>query len=248
MTESNKERRARVANDIRVKASPIRMPLNEFNDRYRGRQVIGTYAQREEVEKITQEMFCDECMKSVTPQVADGPTEGTLLHVTIEDDPLGNFWKLATMRCHHCGFHEHVPLTTPQFSPDDIGSGRNIAGSLLRTGSFTPGPTLAPDPYLIELSKMQAAHAQQVAQAQMAQSLGSMHGMAGQQNAQAIRRQTATEIQAKMQAAQQRMEMMAQRADNHLADALRYGFGADGSAEAEKTSRMRAMFDRLMGK
>lgn len=107
-------RRRETANRIRVKASPARMGRAEFDSRYMERNVI---ISREEIEARCQEMFCDACAE---PYGTAGAMLLRTLHVSIEDDPLRNFWKLARLKCFGCGFEEYVPLDRPKFdNPTD---------------------------------------------------------------------------------------------------------------------------------
>lgn len=133
MTEEQKERRRKQANAIRVLASPMHMPLEEFEKRFIDRWIIADMKARDEVERTTQEMFCDECLSPI-PNTA-GIT-ANVLHVTIENDPLRNFWMLATMRCYGCGFEEIVPLGQPEFTADDF-----------NMGVSTPAPIFGPPPF-----------------------------------------------------------------------------------------------------
>jgi hypothetical protein len=115
MTEERKERRARQANAIRVKASLPRMPMEEFDCRYKQPYFVANHTSLAATEFLTQEMFCEECM-----QPAHGGLAAHVLYVTIENDPLRNFWKLATLHCYGCGFEEIVPLSEPKFTPSDF--------------------------------------------------------------------------------------------------------------------------------
>jgi hypothetical protein len=90
--------------------------MEEFKRHYQKRHVIIDEKAREALEQATQEMFCDEC----TEPMPHGGMSAHILHVAINDDPLGNFWKLATMRCYGCGLEEHVPLDKPIFDPKDF--------------------------------------------------------------------------------------------------------------------------------
>lgn len=112
----HQERRRKQVNAIRVKASPQRMSSEEFKRQYKEPHVIFNADMRDEEEKQRQEMFCDECL---VPMQHNG-IKAYLLHVTIEDDPLRNFWKLATLRCYGCGFTEIVPLDKPQFTSEEL--------------------------------------------------------------------------------------------------------------------------------
>jgi RNase P subunit RPR2 len=116
MTDETKARRRTQANAIRVLASPARLPMEEFKRHYQKRHVIIDEKAREAMEQATQEMFCDEC----TEPMPHGGMSAHILHVSINDDPLGNFWKLATMRCYGCGLEEHVALDKPVFDPKDF--------------------------------------------------------------------------------------------------------------------------------
>lgn len=53
-SEDPKARRVRVANKIRIKASPLRMPVDDFNRMFRSPQVIPAASMREEIETATQ--------------------------------------------------------------------------------------------------------------------------------------------------------------------------------------------------
>ncbi len=114
MTDDAKTRRRETANRIHVKASPVRMSREEFQERFVRQQVV---IDLPGVENTCQEMFCGECAK---PYGDKGALLVRQLHVTIDDDPLKNFWKLATLKCFGCGFSEIVPLETPNFSSLDI--------------------------------------------------------------------------------------------------------------------------------
>jgi RNase P subunit RPR2 len=116
MTDETKQRRRTQANAIRVLASPARLPMEEFKRHYQKRHVIIDEKARDAIEQSTQEMFCDECIEPMP----HGGMSAHILHVAIDNDPLGNFWKLATLRCYGCGFEEHVPLDKPIFEPKDF--------------------------------------------------------------------------------------------------------------------------------
>jgi hypothetical protein len=201
--EETKARRVAVANKIRVKASPLRMPLDEFNATFKERQVLADAKQRDEMESATQQMFCDACLTENLDNF--GRLEGTLLHVRMEDDPLGNFWKLATMRCFNCGFHEHVPLTRPEFDPNQLAS---AAGGLLGRQDFTAGVVCAPDEYLEEMRRQaEVQMRQQTAAKVQAQQAANQQRMAALQNQLAHRgwNMTATELRARMNASLSQM-------------------------------------------
>lgn len=83
------------------------MTVEEFNDTFIEPFVL---LDRATYERTTQTMLCDNCAEAYGD---GGAVLIRRLHVTIEDDPLGNFWKLAQLRCHVCGFNEHVPLDKP---------------------------------------------------------------------------------------------------------------------------------------
>jgi hypothetical protein len=171
MTEEPQARRRRVANKIRIKASPLRMPIDDFNRTFRQPQVIPAESMREQIEEHSQQMFCDCCIRHADIGTQAGALEGTVLHVTIEDDPLRNYWKLATLRCYNCGFQEMVALDTPTFNPGE--ADKLTAGGLLGGRDFATGIVSAPDPYVAEYTKRieaeQKRQAQAKAQAQMAQ-------------------------------------------------------------------------------
>lgn len=131
MTDETKARRRTQANAIRVLASPARLPMEEFKRHYQKRHVIIDEKAREALEQATQEMFCDEC----TEPMPHGGMSAHILHVSINDDPLGNFWKLATMRCYGCGLEEHVPLDKPVFDPKDF----NDIGMMPDATPLAPG-------------------------------------------------------------------------------------------------------------
>lgn len=188
MTEEPQARRRRVANKIRVKASPVRMPIDDFNRTFRQPQVIPVASMREQIEEQSQQMFCDCCIKHADIGTQAGALEATVLHVTIEDDPLRNYWKLATLRCYGCGFQEMVALDTPQFDPGEVN--KLTARGLLGGQDFATGIVSAPDPYVAEYTarieaeqkrqteaKMRAQMAQM--QAKQASALQQLQGLSG---------------------------------------------------------------------
>jgi RNase P subunit RPR2 len=163
MTEEQKERRRKQANAIRVLASPVHMPMEEFQNRYLKQHFLISNVARRTIEHSTQHMFCDECVEE-----QHGGLALRYLHVTIEDDPLRNFWKLATMRCYGCGFEEIIPLERPAFAPDDF----NTVG-VMSPGHIVPyKPTLTSqivnDPWTQEYEHQRQVFAQQAQAAQAA--------------------------------------------------------------------------------
>lgn len=116
MSEENKEYRRKQANAIRIRASVVHMPLDAFQKKYQQRHVVTTRDEFERIERITGELFCNECVEVA----AYGLITAHLLHATIEADPLKNFWRLCTVQCYGCGFNEIIALDKPMFTAEEL--------------------------------------------------------------------------------------------------------------------------------
>lgn len=254
MTETNKERRVRVANKIRVLASPLRMPREQFEHRYMQRELLASPEARDQLENTTQEMFCDECVKPGP----HGSIEVAPLHVLIEDDPLQNFWKIATLRCFCCGFNELVPLSKPDFSadPDPSMNLGNIQAMPAHSHSLTgmgANPLLgAAVPFSVWDHERQVQFAERAAKrnAQLAaQKQQATMAQLKQFQQERKAKVSATEIEMRMRQAQRALDRAAQQMDSHAVDAIRYQMEQMGRQMAEENSpkEVESIFKRIFG-
>lgn len=110
--ESKAFRRERIVK-IKPRMGFDGMPLSQFYREYM-RPFVVPYANLARWEEKQQVMACPACIESYSV----GMLKVWKLQALSEDDPLGNFAMLVTVRCHHCKFEEIIPVDHPTSKVD----------------------------------------------------------------------------------------------------------------------------------
>ena len=113
-TDQAKElRRARLLK-IKPKAARVMLTESEFHKEYVEYRFV-SLEHLVELEETNNIMFCPACAQPVNNVMA----KRRVLHVSYDDDVLGNYPLIATVKCQGCEWEEMIPVVKQELTDDD---------------------------------------------------------------------------------------------------------------------------------
>lgn len=106
-------RRARLLK-VKPKAAPMMLTESEFNREYVEYRFV-SIENLVNLEEANNVMFCPACAKDVNTAMG----KRRVLHISYEDDPLGNFPLIAVAKCQGCEWEEMIPVVKQELSQDE---------------------------------------------------------------------------------------------------------------------------------
>ncbi len=118
MTDYNSDqakelRRARLLT-IKPKAAPMMLNESAFNREYVEYRFVAV-EQLANLEEANNIMFCPACAKDLNTVMV----KRRVLHVSYEDDPLGNFPLIAVAKCQGCEWEEMIPVVKQELQQEE---------------------------------------------------------------------------------------------------------------------------------
>ena len=133
-------RRARLLK-VKPKAAPMMLTESEFNREYTEYRFV-SIEHLTNLEEANNVMFCPACAKDVNTAMG----KRRVLHISYEDDPLGNFPLIAVAKCQGCEWEEMIPVVKQELSQDEQTLLRRFHRAALKTRGFGGVTSSVPDP------------------------------------------------------------------------------------------------------
>lgn len=133
-------RRARLLK-VKPKAAPMMLTESEFNREYVEYRFV-SIENLVNLEEANNVMFCPACAKDVNTAMG----KRRVLHISYEDDPLGNFPLIAVAKCQGCEWEEMIPVVKQELTQDEQTLLRRFHRAALKTRGFGGVPSSVPDP------------------------------------------------------------------------------------------------------
>lgn len=99
---------------IKPKAAPMMLTESEFNREYIEYRFVAL-EHMPDLEEGNNVMFCPACAKDVNNVMG----KRRVLHISYEDDVLGNFPLIAVAKCQGCEWEEMIPVVKQEISSED---------------------------------------------------------------------------------------------------------------------------------
>lgn len=124
-------RRARLLK-VKPKAAPMMLTESEFNREYVEYRFV-SIENLVNLEEANNVMFCPACAKDVNTAMG----KRRVLHISYEDDPLGNYPLLAVAKCQGCEWEEMIPVIKQELTQDEQALLRRFHRATVKNRSFT---------------------------------------------------------------------------------------------------------------
>ena len=99
---------------VKPMAAAVMMPEADYNTKYLGFHLVSREHQAD-CEERNNIMFCPSCVEELDPSTV----KLRQLHVSYEDDVLGNFPLIAVVKCRGCKWEEMIPVVKAEISAED---------------------------------------------------------------------------------------------------------------------------------
>lgn len=106
-------RRARLLK-VKPKAAPMMLTESEFNREYTEYRFV-SIEHLTDLEEANNVMFCPACARDVNNVMG----KRRVLHISYEEDPLGNFPLIAVAKCQGCEWEEMIPVVKQELTDDE---------------------------------------------------------------------------------------------------------------------------------